>query len=206
MMWFDRKKAFDSVPHDWIIQALQLSKIPVKIINVIKNLMHLWSTKVHLLKNQHNLESDKISYHTGVIQGDCLSLILFILSFFLSTLNGYQIGKPDSKRTNISHLFFVDDLKTYAQNIREVKQQLDLIATFSKDIKLEFGIDKCSYINIERGMKSLGVNLCLNDLEISELENGECYKYLGQNEDIVFDNVLNKERVMAEYLKRVKKI
>ena len=169
MMWFDRKKAFDSVPHDWIIQALQLSKIPVKIINVIKNLMHLWSTKVHLLKNQHNLESGKIHYHIGVIQGDCLSLILFILSFLLSTLNGYQIGKPDSKRTNISHLFFVDNLKTYAQNIREVKQQLDLIATFSKDIKLEFGIDKCSYINIERGMKSLGVNLCLNDLEISEL-------------------------------------
>ena len=205
-MWFYRKKALDSVPHDWIIQALQLGKIPIKIINVIKNLMHLWSTKVHLLKNQHNLESGKIHYHIGVIQGDCLSLILFILSFLLSTLNGYQIGKPDSKRTNISHLFFVDDLKTYAQNIREVKQQLDLIATFSKDIKLEFGIDKCSYINIERGTKSLGVNLSLNDVEISEIENGECYKYLGQGEDIVFDNVLNKERVIAEYLKRVKKI
>ena len=205
-MWFYRKKALDSVPHDWIIQALQLGKIPIKIINVIKNLMHLWSTKVHLLKNQHNLESDKIRYHTGVIQGDCLSLILFILSFLLSTLNGYQIGKPDSKRTNISHLFFVDNLKTYAQNIREVKQQLDLIATFSKDIKLEFGIDKFSYINIERGSKSLGVNLSLNDVEISEIENGECYKYLGQGEDIVFDNVLNKERVIAEYLKRVKKI
>ena len=205
-MWFYRKKALDSVPHDWIIQALQLGKIPIKIINVIKNLMHLWSTKVHLLKNQHNLESGKIHYHIGVIQGDCLSLILFILSFLLSTLNGYQIGKPDSKRTNISHLFFVDDLKTYAQNIREVKQQLDLIATFSKDIKLEFGIDKFSYINIERGSKSLGVNLSLNDVEISEIENGECYKYLGQGEDIVFDNVLNKERVIAEYLKRVKKI
>ena len=205
-MWFYRKKALDSVPHDWIIQALQLGKIPIKIINVIKNLMHLWSTKVHLLKNQHNLESGKIHYHIGVIQGDCLSLILFILSFLLSTLNGYQIGKPDSKRTNISHLFFVDNLKTYAQNIREVKQQLDLIATFSKDIKLEFGIDKCSYINIERGTKSLGVNLSLNDVEISEIENGECYKYLGQGEDIVFDNVLNKERVIAEYLKRVKKI
>ena len=205
-MWFYRKKALDSVPHDWILQALQLGKIPIKIINVIKNLMHLWSTKVHLLKNQHNLESGKIHYHIGVIQGDCLSLILFILSFLLSTLNGYQIGKPDSKRTNISHLFFVDNLKTYAQNIREVKQQLDLIATFSKDIKLEFGIDKCSYINIERGTKSLGVNLSLNDVEISEIENGECYKYLGQGEDIVFDNVLNKERVIAEYLKRVKKI
>ena len=110
-------------------------------------------------------------------------------------------------RTSISHLFFVNDLKTSAQNIREAKQQLDLITTFSEDIKLEFGTDKCSYINIERGKKkSLGVNLCLNDLQISELENGECYKYLGQDENIGFDNVLNKERVTAEYLKRVKKI
>ena len=205
-MWFYRKKALDSVPHDWILQALQLGKIPIKIINVIKNLMHLWSTKVHLLKNQHNLESGKIHYHIGVIQGDCLSLILFILSFLLSTLNGDQIGKSDSKRTNISQLFFVDDLKTYAQNIKEVKQQLYLIATFSKDIKLEFGIDKCSYINIERGTKSLGVNLSLNHLEISEIENSECYKHTHQGEDIVFDNALNKERVMAEYLKKVKKI
>ena len=37
MMWFDYKKAFDSVRHDWIIQALQLAKIPVKIITAIKN-------------------------------------------------------------------------------------------------------------------------------------------------------------------------
>ena len=88
--------------------------------------MHLWSTKVHLLTNQNNLETDEIHYHTGVLQGDCFSLVLFILSvnplsFLLNTLNGYRIGKPDSKRTNISHLFFVDDLKTYAQNIREAK-------------------------------------------------------------------------------------
>ena len=50
MMSFDYKKAFDSVRRDWIIQALQIAKIPVKIINAIKNLMHLRSTTVRLLK------------------------------------------------------------------------------------------------------------------------------------------------------------
>ena len=50
------------------------------------------------------------------------------------------------------------------------------------------------------------MNLCLNDLQISELENGECYKYLGQDEDIGCENVPNKERVTAQYLKRVKTI
>ena len=168
--------------------------------------------KAHLLTNQYNLESEEIHYHTDVLQGDCLSLILFTLSvnplpFLLITLNSYQIGKPDSKITNISHLFFVDDLKTYAQNIRKAKQQLDLVTTFSKDKNMEFEMNKCSYINIERRKKkSLGVNLCLQDLQISKLESGECYKYLGQDEDIGFDNVLNKEQVTAEYLKIVQKI
>ena len=67
MMWFDYTKAFDSVPHDWSIQALQLAKIPVKIIDTIKNLMHLWSTKVHLLTNQYKLESYEMHYN-GVLQ------------------------------------------------------------------------------------------------------------------------------------------
>ena len=63
---------------------------------------------------------------------------------------------------------------------------------------MELEIDKCSYISIERGKKkSLGVNLCLNDLQISELKNGECNKYLGQDEDTGFDNVLNKGRITA---------
>ena len=71
---------------------------------------------------------------------------------------------------------------------------------------MEFQTDKCSHINTEgRKKKLLGVNLCLNDLQIPELENGECYKYLGQDEDNGFD-VLNKKRVTAEYLERVKKI
>ena len=41
MMWFYYKKAFDFVPHDWIIRALHLAKIPQKIIDVIQNLMKL---------------------------------------------------------------------------------------------------------------------------------------------------------------------
>ena len=44
MMWFDYKKSFDSVPvpHDWIIKALQLAKVPSKIINAISQLIKVW--------------------------------------------------------------------------------------------------------------------------------------------------------------------
>ena len=31
------------------------------------------------------------------------------------------------------------------------KQQMDIVTTFSRDINMQFGLEKCVYINIERG-------------------------------------------------------
>ena len=85
------------------------------------------------------------------MQGDCLSLVMFILSvnplsFLLKRLPGYKAGPPGQGNTKM-----IDDLKTYAQDITEAKLQLDLVTSFTKDIGMEFGSDKCAYIYIERG-------------------------------------------------------
>ena len=45
-----------------------------------------------------------------------------------------------------------------------------------------------------------------NNIEINQLENGDCYKYLGQDEDIRFNGTPNKERVTKKYFQRKKKI
>ena len=72
---------------------------------------------------------------------------------------------------------------------------------------MKFGFDKCAYIYIERGKrKSLGIKLTINNIEITELESGDTCKYLGQDEDMGFKGELNKQRVLEEYLKRVRKI
>ena len=208
MMWFDYKKAFDSVPHDWILKALQLARVPQKIINTIENLMKVWATKLHL----SDMITETIKYITGVLQGDCLALILFILclnplSFLLNKLPGYKPGPPGRRNCTISHLFFVDDLKTFAPDIMVAKAQLDLVTTFTNDINMELGSDKCAYINIERGKKvTLGEKFGINGIELKELESGEKYKYLGQDEDVGYDNVLNKDRVTKEYYRRIRKI
>lgn len=47
--------------------------------------------------------------------------------------------------------------------------------------------------------KSLGSKLSLNNVEIAKLQNGDCYKYLGQDEDIGFDITLSKKWVTTEY-------
>ena len=129
------------------------------------------------------------------------------LSFLLKRGPGYKAGPPKERNTKITHLFFVDDLKTYAQDLNDAKFQLDVVTTFTRDIGMEFGIDKCAYIYIDRGKKkTLGEKFTIQGTELNELEHGEQYKYLGQEESVGYNAELNKERVVKEYFKRVRKI
>ena len=212
MLRFDYRKAFDSVPHPWIIKALELAKVPSKILITIRNIMDIWATKVNLFTNNTSIKTNTINYITGVLQGDCFSLMLFILSvnplsFLLSLLLGCNIAKTNNKKQKLAHLFFVDDLKSFARNEKEATLQLDLITQFTKDIDMKFGQDKHAYIYIVRGIqKSLGTKLSINGTDIEELDSGETYTYLGQDEDIGFKGELNKQRVTKEYLRRVRQI
>ena len=63
------------------------------------------------------------------------------------------------------------------------KAQLDLITAFTNDIGMELG-----------KKVSLSNNFIINDIGLNELECGQKYKYLDQDEDIGYDNVLNKDR------------
>ena len=111
--------------------------------------------------------------------------LYYLLTHYHSTNNN---------KHKLTHLFFVDDLKTFAKNKKEATLQLDLITQFTKDIGMKFGLDKCAYIYIERGIqKSLGTKL-INGTDTEELDLGETHTYLGQDEDNGFKGELNKQR------------
>ena len=147
-----------------------------------------------------------------MLQGDLLSVILFILcfnplSYLLKKCDGYTMGPSRERNLEITHLFFVDDLKLYSVNENKLKIQLDVITSFSNDIGMQFGEDKCAYIYIERGKrKSLGKNIQINEVKIRELEEEESYKYLGLDESVQFENAINKENIITEYSRRLRKI
>ena len=212
MIWLDYKKAYDSVPHAWIIEALKLAKIPDNIIAMIQNLISKWQTELNVPTINGNIRIGEIWYKKGVFQGDYLSVILFILSlnplsFLLNETDGYKMAINTIYEKILTHLFFVDDLKLYAATLQQRKLQLDIVTTFSHDIGMAFGEDKCGYVCIERGKKkSLGKSIIMNGVTIRELEEGEPCRYLGQDETIGYDGKLNKDRVRSEYFRRVKKI
>ena len=79
-IWLDYKKAFDSVPHEWLIKSLHLAKLPEDLIRAIENLTSQWCTVLQLKGEEEVIESDIICFSKGIFQGDNLSVLLFILS------------------------------------------------------------------------------------------------------------------------------
>ena len=102
------------------------------------------------------------------------SLLIHYLSCLNTQTEGYPIGNPGERNIDITHLFFVDDLKLLATTLERTLKQLDIVTTFSKDVGMTFGTDKCAYSYVECGKKkSLGETIVMNGVEIKELKEEE---------------------------------
>ena len=81
------------------------------------------------------------------------------------------------------------------------------ICTFSEDIGMEFGIEKCVMLVMEKGkiVKSVGIELPDGKI-IKNLREGESYKYLGI---LQIDNFLEDKmnlNVSKEYIRRLRNV
>ena len=134
-VWLDYRKAFDSVPHEWLLYTLKLAKVPEKLIFAIRELTKVWKTKLQLNGTHESIMTETINFLKGIFQGDSLSVILFILSVnplshLLKQYKGYAAG--NERNINITHNFFVDDLKLYAGTTNNLIKLLDIVIKFSK--------------------------------------------------------------------------
>ena len=82
-------------------------------------------------------------------------------------------------KEKINHLFFVDDWKLCSRNEKRLDKLVQTGHVFSKDIGMEFGIEKCAMLVIKKGkiVKSVGIELP-DDKVIKSLQEGESFQYL----------------------------
>ena len=205
--WIDYRKAYDSVPHDWIVEALKMHKFDTTTIKFIETTMKHWKTSITLPHYEGSISTNQFSINTGIFQGDSPSGTLFILSllplsWLLKRSNlGYRIAQ-----NTISHLLFMDDLKLYASNDQQLRQMLTIVKTFSDDICMQFGIDKCNKMTVIKGKIKQSKNVTLNNGEIlKSLESNQQYRYLGFNEHLTTDKE-TKSALKREYFSRLKMI
>ena len=90
--------------------------------------------------------------------------------------------------------------------MNNIKCLLDIVTLFSKDIGMKFGVDKCAFVQDEKGkLIQNPESRIINDLIIKPLPTGDTYTYLGIDENITYDGPMNKANITKEYLNRVKR-
>ena len=74
--WIDYKKAYDSVPHSWILKSLDMLKVNRELIGFIGHAMEKWNTRLTISGE----EIGQCKIRRRVFHGDSLSSLLFIIS------------------------------------------------------------------------------------------------------------------------------
>ena len=201
--WIDYRKAYDMVPHSWIKEVLMSLRIADNVTQFLIKSMEGWSTM--LTSNGETL--GEVNINRGIFQGDSLSPLLFVMAMIpLTTLlrkesMGYKFSKS---KKQINHLLFMDDLKLYAKDEADLDKLINVVSVYSRDIGMEFGLDKCAVLVMKRGNKVRCEGIQLPDGRMMEELDDGGYKYLGILEGADIKQKEMKEKIKKEYLRRVK--
>ena len=80
MAWVYYQKAYDSVPHSWVLQCLQLHKISTVLCMFLSRVMEGWRTSMVLSHGQGTAKTRIMQIRRGIFQVDSLSPLLFCMA------------------------------------------------------------------------------------------------------------------------------
>ena len=129
-------------------------KISHETINFIEKTMKNWRAKI--TAGGKNLTETKIQ--RGIFHGYALSPLLFIIA--MMSLNyilrrctaGYKLSRSQE---NVNHLMYMDDIKLFANNEKELETLIHTIRIYCQDIGIEFGIERCALLIMKSGNRHL---------------------------------------------------
>ena len=145
----------------------------------------------------------------SIFQGDALSPLLFIIAMI--PLNhilrkctaGYKRSRSQEK---INHPMYMDDIKLFAKNEKELETLIHAVRIYSQDIGMEFGMEKCAMLVMKSGKRHMTDGMELpNHVRIRTPVENETYKYLGILEADTIKQVQMKDLIRKEYLRRTRK-
>ena len=86
---------------------------------------------------------------------------------------GYKLSRSHEK---INHLMYMDDIKLFAKNEKELETLILAVKIYSQDRGMEFGIEKCAMLVMKSGKRHMtdGIELSNHD-KIRTLEEKETY-------------------------------
>ena len=106
MAWIDYRKAYDMVPHSWIIEFLEIFDIARNVEQFIRRSMAQWKTELTSCGERLG----HVHIRRRIFQGDSLSALLFVLCLIPLSL---ALRKVKSAYEFLFFFFFYKSIKFY---------------------------------------------------------------------------------------------
>ena len=204
----DYQKAYNMIRHNWMIRVFTWMGYPKKLINVLKQLMDGWKTKLEVNDGGEKKTSRWIRILKGFLQRDSYSPVEFCLTkvpiaMLLDETEGYNLGQP-GRRCMRTHSLFIDDLNLYQENHQKVEIANETIVKASMDKGACYGVKKCAEIVFrkEKMVKEERLPVLEEKMNALEPEKNDGYKFLGCEKSDDIDVKMVLERVKKEIKKR----
>ena len=116
--WVDYRKAYDMMPHSWIIECPEFLQISDNIKQFFTRTMTKWRTE--LILSGESL--GKVNIRRDIFQGNNLSPLMLVICMVPLTLvlkklkEGYTM-----EHIRMNHMLFIDDLKLFGKSERQIE-------------------------------------------------------------------------------------
>ena len=116
-------------------------------------------------------------------------------------MKGYTLSKPIQLK--ITQLMFIDDIKLFTANERELYPALKEVKLCLKDLNMSLGNDKCAVMTVKRGEMHHNQALQLDHTTmIRAVQEDQPNKFLGTKEHALQVSRLMREETAKEFLQR----
>ena len=180
----DLKNAFGEVHHNLITSVLDYHHIPEHVKLIIKSLYTDFKTSIITSE----FRTPFIPVRRGVLQGDCLSPLLFNMCFntfiqHIKTDKYRQFGFSLQFLNPVHWFQFADDAAVISSQESENQHLLNRFSIWCQWSNMIIRVDKCSTFGIKKALtKSIQYlpKLLINKQLIPKINIGEAFQYLGR--------------------------
>ena len=197
----DLKNAFGEVNHNLIVTALEYHHVSPAMQGLVKDLY----TNFFISISTDDFKTPFIRVGKGVLQGDCLSPLLFNLCFntFIEyvkdqkfTSLGYQVSSKLSPR----HWFqFADDASIVTGTEQENQILLSAFTRWCTYADMIIRVDKCTTFGIKKFhsvSRQYQPKLYVNNEKIPPVELEKSFKYLGRYFNFSMNDEMHKKEIL----------
>ena len=176
-------------------------KISHEVINVIEKTMRTW--RVELTAGGRSLAEIKRYFPRR-----CTITVTFHnshdLTYSKKCTVGYKIYRLQEK---FNHLIYLDVIKLFAKNEKELETLIHAVRIYNQDIGMEVSIENCAMLVMKSGKRHMSDGMELpNQDKIKTHGGNDIYKYFGILEVDTIKQVEMKDKIQKEYLRRTRKL